>query len=171
MIIWLTGLPASGKTTIAQALQVRLSDYTSVQSFPVILDGDEVRKGLSADLGLSKDDRQEHVRRVVCVSKLLWENGITAIVSLISPYKSMRDLARKELDVCEDFIEVWVKCSLDECIRRDPKGLYVKALAGEIIMTGLQDPYEEPINPDVVVETEYNSVAACVDKIMAYIVK
>ena len=166
MIIWLTGLPASGKTTIAQALKERI--FTQWKICPVVLDSDEIRQGLSADLGFSKVDRYEQNRRVVFICKLLVQNDITAIVSMISPYQSMRDLTRQELD--EELVEVWVKCSRNECIRRDPKGLYFKAAFGEITnLTGMQDPYEEPTNPDVIVETEYDSIAECIDDIMEFI--
>ena len=147
--IWLTGLPASGKTTIAEALADRLrAQGTRVE----ILDGEEIRRGLSADLGFSAEDRQNHNRRVIFVTKLLTRNGIVVLVPLISPYRETREFAREEL---RRFVEVYVKCSLDECIRRDPKGLYAKALRGEIRnFTGLDDPYEEPINAEVVVETD-----------------
>ena len=119
--IWLTGLPASGKTTIAQALAQRLQE----QNIPVeTLDGDEIRLGLSADLGFTAEDRQQHNRRIIFVSKLLIRNGITVLIPLISPYRETRDYARREL---EHFVEVYVKCPVEECIRRDPKGLYAKA--------------------------------------------
>ena len=167
MIIWLTGLPASGKTTIAQALKERL--FTQWKICPVVLDGDEVRQELSADLGFSKEDRQEQNRRVVFICKLLAQNDITTIVSMISPYQNMRDLIRQELG--EELVEIWVKCSLKECVKRDPKGLYHKAFMGTFInLTGLQDPYEQPINPDMIIETEYDSVDACVDQIIEFIV-
>ncbi len=160
-VIWLTGLPASGKTTLARALEVRLSQAGLALE---VLDGDEIRCGLSADLGFSEEDRQEHNRRVIFLSKLLIRNGITVVVPLISPYRKVRKFAREELGY---FMEVWVRCSLEECIRRDPKGLYARALQGEIKdLTGLQDPYEEPLDPDVIVDTERDSLNACVEKIL-----
>ena len=166
MIIWLTGLPASGKTTLAYSLYTR-NQILQLGKTIVILDGDEVRDTISADLGFSEEDRLENNRRVISLAKTISQNDVTVVVSLISPYRSMRDFARREL---KGFIEVWVKCSLGECIRRDPKGLYVKALSGEITnLTGLQDPYEEPLNPDVVVDTELETVDACVDRIMSVI--
>ena len=138
-VIWLTGLPSSGKTTIADALAQRLRG----DGLPVeVLDGDEVRKSLSSDLGFSAEDRQQHNRRVIYVSKLLIRNGLIVIVPLISPYRETREFARAELG---RFLEVYVKCSIEECIRRDVKGLYAKALRGEVVnFTGISDPYEEP---------------------------
>ena len=128
------------------------------------LDGDEIRRGLSADLGFSAEDRQQHNRRVIFVSKLLVRNGITVLIPLISPYRETRDYARGEL---ERFVEVYVKCPLEECIRRDPKGLYAKALRGEIKnFTGLDAPYEEPQSPELTVETNLLSVEECVTRIM-----
>ena len=159
--IWLTGLPASGKTTIAQALAKHLVG----QGYAVeTLDGDEIRLGMSADLGFSAEDRQQHNRRVVFVSKLLVRNGIIVLIPLISPYRETRDFARAEL---QRFVEVYVKCPVEECIRRDPKGLYAKALRGEIKnFTGIDDPYEEPISPELTVETDLLSVEECVDRII-----
>ena len=159
--VWLTGLSGSGKTTIAEGLRERLLDQGRRVE---VLDGDEVRKGLSADLGFSESDRKEHNRRVIYVAKLLAKNGIDVIIPLISPYRETRAFARAELP---NFTEVWVKCSIEECMRRDPKGLYARALAGEISdLTGLQAPYEEPLAPEVVVDTEVNNVANCVDQIL-----
>ncbi len=117
-----------------------------------LLDGDEVRRQLSPDLGFTKADRETHARRVVYLSKLLAKNGIITLVSLIAPYRSFREYARREI---VDYVEVYVNTPLETCIKRDPKGLYKKALKGEITdMTGLQDPYEEPVNPELVIETE-----------------
>ncbi|MEM4400224.1 MAG: adenylyl-sulfate kinase [Candidatus Nitrosocaldus sp.] len=160
--IWLTGLSGSGKTTIARELQKRL---LTMNYKAELLDGDEVRRNLSPDLGFSKQDREMHAKRVVYISKLLTRNGIISIVSLISPYRAFRAYAREEL---KDFVEVYVKCSIDTCIKRDPKGLYRKALNGEIQdMTGIQDPYEEPLNPEVAVDTDRQSIDECVDTILA----
>ncbi len=164
--IWLTGLPASGKTTIALALAGRLRALGhSVET----LDGDEIRLGLSADLGFSAEDRQQHNRRVIFVSKLLVRNGIIVLIPLISPYRETRDFARAEL---KRFVEVYVKCPVEECIRRDPKGLYAKALRGEIKdFTGLDAPYEEPTTPELTLETDGLSVEECVDRIVQVIVE
>lgn len=155
-VIWITGIPASGKTT----LSMLLSDYYKSKNLPVdILDGDELRKTLSKDLDYSPEDRKEHNRRVIIVAKLLSRNGITTIVPLISPYRETREMARKEIP---NFVEVYVKASVEECIRRDPKGLYKKARAGKIQnLTGLQSPYEEPENPELVLDTEKHSQEEC----------
>src|SRR5919108_3046246 len=163
-VIWLTGLPGSGKTTIAKALQPRLKEL----GFKVeLLDGDIVRKELSPELGFTKQDREIHARRVVYLSKILSRNGIISIVSLISPYRDFRRYARSETNMNNNFYEVYVKCSLETCIRRDPKGLYKKALSGEIKdLTGLQDPYEEPENPEIIVDTERQTVEECVNVIL-----
>lgn len=160
-VIWLTGLPGSGKTTIAEVLAERLR----VQEVPVeILDGDDLRRGLSHDLGFSAEDRQQHNLRVIFVSELLVRNGITVLVPLISPFRGTREYARR---VLVPFVEVYVKCPVEECIRRDPKGLYVRALRGEIKnFTGIDDPYEEPQDPEVTVKTDVFSVEECVRQIL-----
>ena len=151
-VIWLTGLPGSGKTTIAQKLLKELKQRNlKVELF----DGDEVRRNLSKGLGFSKEDRDTHNKRIIYVCELLTRNSVNTIVSLISPYRSTRAYARQNLP---KFVETYLKCSIEECIRRDPKGLYKKALAGEITnMTGIQAPYEEPQNPELTLDTENDS--------------
>jgi len=165
-VIWLTGIPGSGKTTLALELQ----KFYENKGIPIeILDGDEIRKTLSKDLGLSPEDRKEHNRRVIFVAKILAKNGVTTLVPLISPYRETRANARKEIP---DFIEIWVKTSVDECIKRDPKGLYKKALAGEIKnLTGLQAPYEEPQNAELILDTEKHSVEESIDLIISSVKK
>ena len=160
-VIWLTGIPGSGKTTIAEALVPVLRE----RGYPVeILDGDEIRRNLSPDCGFSREDRETHNKRVIFLSKLLARNGVITLVPLISPYREVRGLARREVG---QFMEVWVKCSLDECIRRDPKGLYKKALAGQIKdLTGLQDTYEEPLDPELVVETDRETLEESVGRVL-----
>lgn len=150
--IWMTGLPGSGKSTIAKLLEAKFENHHN--RFVEVLDGDEIRKGLSRDLGLSKEDREEHARRVSYLAKVLSRNGVISIVALISPYKVSRDGAR-ELIGKDRFLEVYIRASLATCEKRDPKGLYAKARRGEINnMTGIQDPYEVPGTPDITVDTE-----------------
>jgi adenylylsulfate kinase len=160
-VIWLTGLPGAGKTTIAEGLR----DYFKGHGIKVEnLDGDEVRTNLSAGAGFSKEERARHALRVTYVGKLLSRNDVVVIVSLISPFRSFRKKAREMID---DFVEVYVNCPIDVCIQRDPKGLYKKAMEGEIKdLTGLQDPYEEPLSPEVIVDTHAYSVEECVEKIV-----
>lgn len=150
--IWMTGLPGSGKSTLAGVLKEQFEG--KYDRYVEILDGDEVRKGLSRDLGLSREDREEHARRVSYLAKVLSRNGVISIVALISPYKVSRDSAR-EIIGKDRFVEVYIKASLAACEKRDPKGLYAKARKGEIKnMTGIQDPYEPPESPDITIETE-----------------
>lgn len=160
-VIWLTGLPGSGKTTIAKGLEKYFKD----NNYRIeVLDGDFVRKNLSPDLGFSKEERDQHNKRVIFLSNLLARNGVIVIVSLISPYRKIRDYARSRLN---KFVEVFVKCSIEKCIERDPKGLYKKALNGEIKdMTGIQHPYEEPLNPEVVDDTEKETTKESISKIL-----
>ena len=160
-VVWLTGLPGSGKTTIA----LRLEPELRKRGWPVeVLDGDEIRKNLSKGLGFSREDRETHLKRVTYVAKLLSRNGVAVIAAFISPYRNIREYARKETT---NFMEVYVKCSVETCAQRDPKGLYRKASSGEIKdLTGPQDLYEEPLEPDLVVDTEKLSVEQSVDLIL-----
>jgi adenylyl-sulfate kinase len=159
-VVWLTGLPASGKTTIARQLEPELRRL----GWPVeVLDGDEIRQNLSKGLGFSREDRETHLKRVTYVAKLLSRNGVAVIAAFISPYRNIREYARRETT---GFVEVYVKCSLEACAQRDPKGLYKRASAGQIKdLTGPQDLYEEPLNPDLTVDTEELAIAQSVDAI------
>jgi adenylyl-sulfate kinase len=163
-VLWFTGLPGAGKTTLAERLKVILSG----QGYRVeILDGDEIRKGLSKDLGFSKEDREKHNERVMFVAKLLSRNGVITLVPLISPYREVRLRARQEI---RNFVEVFVRCSLETLVKRDPKGLYKKALAGEITnLTGIQDPYEAPLSPEIIVDTDSQTVEQSVRQIINYL--
>jgi adenylylsulfate kinase len=161
-VVWLTGLPGSGKTTMAKFLEKELRSRGLVVE---TLDGDEVRRNLSPDLGFSKLDREVHAKRVSYVSLLLSRNGVITIVALISPFQSIRDYAR---NLIGRFVEVWVSCSVETCRKRDPKGLYRQAQEGKVShFTGIQDPYEPPINPEVVIDTEHENPESCAKKIMA----
>ena len=160
--IWLTGLSGAGKTTISDLLRKELERR---QQPLELLDGDVVRTHLSKGLGFSREDRDANVRRIAFVSKLLSRHGVAVIVAAISPFRNTREEARREIG---RFLEVYVKCPLDELVRRDVKGLYARALRGEISnFTGVSDPYEEPECPDVVVETDRETVEASVAKILA----
>lgn len=165
-VVWITGLPGSGKTTIANELRPMLEKRgLDVEVF----DGDWVRKELSPDLGFSKEDRELHNKRVIHMSKLLVKHGVAVIVCLISPYREVRRYARDQIG---SFVEVWAKASLEACIKRDPKGLYAKALRGEIKdMTGVQHPYEEPENAEVVLETEQQTPRQSAESIVHGLVR
>lgn len=159
--IWLTGLPSSGKTTTAFALATALRESgVKVEC----LDGDELRRKIGRELGFSRDDRLENIRRAVYISKLLNRNGVTTVISMIAPYAEMRDYARAEL---ESYVEVYVHCPLEECIRRDIKGLYAKAIKGEIAaFTGISDIYEPPTHPEITIHTHTNGVESNVRQIL-----
>ena len=164
-VVWLTGLPGSGKTTLARIVEAKLRDLGLQVE---VLDGDEVRKNLSPELGFTKEDREMHARRVVYISKLLSRNGIITIVALISPYRASRQAAREAIG--SNFIEVWVNASSETCKRRDPKGLYKKASQGHVSnLTGIADPYEPPHSPQLVVETEKESEASSSMRILEYL--
>ncbi|MFU8805514.1 MAG: adenylyl-sulfate kinase [Bradymonadaceae bacterium] len=163
LTIWLTGLSGSGKTTIALALAERLREEGRAV---ILLDGDVLRSGLCEDLGFSPEDRRENLRRAAHVARLANTSGVTAVVAMISPYASHRDLARRIHEGLE-FLEVFVKAPLEVCEARDPKGLYARARRGEIEgFTGIASPYEEPENPELVCETDKMEVEECVARIV-----
>ena len=147
--IWFTGLSGAGKTTISRLVEAELRE----RGFLVeVLDGDVVRQNLSQGLGFSKADRDTNIRRIAFVSKLLTRNNVVTLVAAISPYREVREEARKEIG---SFVEVYVKCPLENCMARDAKGLYKKALEGTIpCFTGVSDPYEEPLEPEIVLFTD-----------------
>lgn len=150
-ILWFTGLSGSGKSTLSQMVEERLLE----RGVPVeVMDGDEVRTNLSRGLGFSKEDRDTNIRRIGYVAKLLARNGVCAITAAISPYKAIRDEVRASVDGQAGFVEIYCECSIEKLTARDVKGLYKKALAGEIKnFTGVSDPYEAPLNPECVVHT------------------
>ena len=160
--VWFTGLPSSGKTTLGRMLEKELKE----RGFSVeVLDGDEVRERLSKGLGFSKEDRDENIWRIAYVARLITNSGGVAITCAISPYRDLREKARMEIG---RFIEVYVRCPVEECIRRDVKGLYKKALSGEIKnFTGISDPYEEPLNPETIVGTHRETPEESLNKIIS----
>ena len=164
--VWLTGLSGAGKSTIAERLAPELAARgCSVE----VLDGDEVRTHLSKGLGFSREDRDINIGRISFVAALLVKHGAAVITAAISPYAEARAQARRRIGP-DQFIEVFVRCSLDELVRRDVKGLYKKAIAGELQhFTGVSDPYEAPENPDVVVDSEKESVEESVGRILSEI--
>jgi len=164
--IWMTGLPASGKSTLAVALEQALWER-GTHSF--VLDGDNIRHGLNKDLGFSPEDRNENIRRIGEVAKLFTTAGVVNVTAFISPYRQDRDQARALMKPGE-FIEVYVDCPIAECERRDPKGHYKKARAGEIRdFTGVSAPYEAPTAPEIVVHTDTQSEAECTSTILRYL--
>jgi len=162
--LWFTGLSGSGKSAIAdEVARILIHRKMKVER----LDGDIVRKSLTRDLGFSKEDRDKNIERVTFVAKLLSRNGVATIVSFISPYREKRDAARKETT---NFIEAFAKCPLDILIERDAKGLYKKALKGEIEnFTGVSDPYEDPVDPEIVCETDKQTLAESVTVVIKWL--
>jgi len=166
-ILWFTGLSGSGKSTVANAVDHRLHEV-GVASY--VLDGDNIRHGLHGDLGFSPEDRTENIRRIGEVAKLFADAGTMALTAFISPYRQDRDRIRDTVQRPGDFVEVFVECPLDVCEERDPKGLYRKARAGEIPeFTGISAPYEEPLDPDLVVNTAESSLEECVDLVLRHL--
>lgn len=164
--VWMTGLSGSGKSTLANALDDALWQR-GIRSY--VLDGDNIRHGLNKDLGFSPADRTENIRRIGEVARLFTDAGIINTTAFISPYREDRDRARG-IQKGGDFIEVYVRASVDACEQRDTKGLYAKARAGQIPeFTGISAPYEEPANPEVVVDTESQSVEESLAVILAYL--
>jgi len=164
--IWLTGLSASGKSTIAVALERQLWDR-GVHSY--VLDGDNIRHGLNKDLGFSPADRTENIRRIGEVAKLFTDAGVINITAFISPYRADRDQVRAIMKDGE-FIEVFVDCPVEVCEQRDPKGLYEKARAGKIPeFTGISAPYEAPLNPELTLRTDQMSSEQAVERILGYL--
>ncbi|MTI65583.1 MAG: adenylyl-sulfate kinase [Firmicutes bacterium] len=166
LVIWFTGLSGSGKSTIAVEVEKEL-----IKKGKAVyrLDGDNVRHGLNSDLGFSKEDRNENIRRIVEVAALFKDAGLITLASFISPYKKMRNFAREKVGK-ENFIEVYVKADVETCSKRDPKGLYEKAKKGEIKdFTGISSPYEEPENPDVIIDSDKLSIKESTNKILEVI--
>lgn len=161
-VLWMTGLPCSGKTTIVKELQKDIPNLA-------MLDGDELREWFSPK-DFSKAGRTEHNKRVAHLAKLLLKHGVPSCVSLVSPYKENRSDAKEIINSGDQFAECYVKCSLEECERRDVKGMYAKARAGELKgFTGIDDPYEMPEDPDLLIDAEHEQLHESADKVRDYL--
>ncbi len=163
--LWFTGLSGAGKSTVAQIVEQELRNRGERVE---VLDGDVVRQNLSKGLGFSKEDRDTNIRRIAFVADLLSRNGVVSITAAISPYREIRDEARGKMG--ERFVEIYVKASVEECARRDVKGLYEKAFKGEIKeFTGVSDPYEPPSAPEITLDTEAETPEESAGKVLAYV--
>jgi adenylylsulfate kinase len=163
--LWFTGLSGAGKSTLSEAITAELRKRGHRVER---LDGDEVRQRLSRGLGFSKEDRDENIRRIGFVARLLSRNGAVAIAAAISPYRELRDQIRREHDA--PFVEVFVDCALDALVKRDPKGLYAKALRGELAnFSGISDPYEAPASPEITVHTDRETAAESAGVILRWL--
>lgn len=166
LVVWFTGLSGSGKSTLAHAVEERLHQRGK-RTF--VLDGDNIRHGLCADLGFSIADREENIRRIGAVSQLFVEAGVIVLTAFISPLHTDRAKVRKLLGR-DDFIEIYCRCPLDVCESRDVKGLYKKAKQGLIPnFTGISSPYEDPISPDLILDTHLQTIDQCVDAIIGHL--
>jgi adenylyl-sulfate kinase len=164
-VLWFTGLSGSGKSTVANAVETRLN---ALNRLTYLLDGDNIRTGLCADLSFSDADRQENIRRVAHVSKLFWDANLLTLVSFISPFRTERALARDLIGA--DFIEIFVDAPLEVCESRDVKGLYKKARAGGIpSFTGISSPYEAPESPEIHLPTGEESLDQSVERVLSYL--
>lgn len=167
-VLWFTGLSGAGKSTLATEVERELYKL-GIRTY--VLDGDNVRHGLNKNLGFSPDDRKENIRRIGEVAKLFVDSGLFVITAFISPYREDRDMV-KAMHPEGEFIEVYVKCSIDVCEQRDPKGLYKKVREGEIKdFTGISAPYEEPGVPELVIETDMQDIEVSVEQVLMYLKK
>jgi len=167
-LVWFTGLPSSGKSTIAHTLEKLLFDRGTKT---YVLDGDNVRHGLNADLGFSPEDRKENIRRIVELAKLMVDAGILVLAAFVSPHREDRKYIRKRFKD-NNFIEVYVKCSIEQCEKRDSKGHYQKAKMGIIKnYTGISSPYDEPEGPDLILNTELMTINESVNKVLEFLIK
>jgi len=166
-ILWFTGLSGSGKSTLAHAVEDELYRRSCRTT---VLDGDNVRHGLCGDLGFSEHDRTENIRRIGQVAVLFVDAGVIVLTAFISPFRVDRHRVRMMVEKQDDFIEIFCNCPLDICEQRDVKGLYQRARKGEITdFTGISSPYEEPQNPDLVVDTGHDDLGQCVDQVIEYL--
>lgn len=167
-VLWFTGLSGAGKSTLAVELEKQLWQR-NIRSY--VLDGDNIRHGLNKNLGFSPEDRTENIRRIGEVARLFVDAGLFALTAFISPYREDRHIVRSLFEDGE-FIEIYVKCSVNECARRDPKGLYKKAKAGEIQnFTGISAPYEAPDHPEITIDTEILTVDESIQQVIHYLQK
>ena len=168
VVIWFTGLSGSGKSTLANEVEAALFERGC---HTYILDGDNIRHGLNKDIGFSPKDREENIRRIGEVAHLFAQAGVIVMTAFISPYLADREMARK-LNKEGEFIEIYCRCSLEECERRDTKGLYKKARAGEVKeFTGISAPYEEPVQPELILDTDKETLKESAGKVLAYLEK
>jgi len=167
-VLWFTGLPCSGKTTLSQELESKLL-LSNLLTYT--LDGDQIRKGLNSDLSFSKEDRIENIRRIGEVAKLFADAGFIIIVAFISPYRKDRDRVRSNLQPGQ-FVEIYLDCPIEECEKRDVKGHYKRARSGEILdFTGISSPYEPPLNPELQLKTHIQNSTECVDEIINHLIQ
>lgn len=165
-VIWFTGLSASGKSTIAHHIENKLYQ-SGIRAY--VFDGDNIRHSLNSDLGFSDYDRKENIRRIVEVARLFVDAGMIVLAAFITPLREQRQYIKKSFQGVK-FIEVYVRCDIEECIRRDPKGLYKKAQAGIIKnYTGISSPFEEPENSDIIIDTQKMSIEEAVSKVLDYL--
>jgi adenylylsulfate kinase len=166
ILLWLTGLSGAGKSTIANALEVKLHQK-KIRTY--LLDGDNIRHGINKDLGFSLQDRKENIRRIGEIGKLFIDAGIVVLVAAISPFRKDRNFVRNLLGN-DEFIEIYIKCPIEVCEQRDPKGLYKKAKSGQIKdFTGINQPYEEPMNPEITIDTSIITVEKAVEMIETFL--
>ncbi|HSU79694.1 MAG TPA: adenylyl-sulfate kinase [Candidatus Angelobacter sp.] len=164
VILWFTGLSGSGKSTLANSVEVALFQQNKRT---YLLDGDNIRSGLNSNLGFSEADRKENIRRIGEVSKLFIDSNAIVLTAFISPFREDREMVRRRVEA-DEFLEIYVQCSLEACETRDPKGLYKKARAGEIKeFTGIDSPYEAPVNPDLIVNTEWETIEESTQKVIS----
>ena len=168
VVVWFTGLPCSGKTTLTEKLGLSLHQK-NIMAYTI--DGDQIRKGLNSDLGFLKEDRSENIRRVGEVAKLFSDVGFVVIASLISPFIKDRDNVRNNLG-SDRFVDIYLDCPIEECEKRDVKGHYKSARQGKIKdFTGVSSPYEPPLHPELSLRTSTDNIESCVDKVISYLVK
>lgn len=168
MVYWFTGLSGAGKSTLVNAVAVQLYQRGYIIK---VLDGDIIRQGLCSDLGFSLEDRQENIRRIAEVAKLFMESGVIVLCAFITPTETLRDQAR-DIVGADRFKQIYIKCPLEVCESRDVKGLYAKARQGKIVgFTGIDSPYEEPAQPDIILDTAQATISQCVQNMINLIIK